>query len=119
MKTCTNAVGEAICDHELCLPHAGPTRTSMAGSPESSCSLFDVSYQSKETRTMIDIVTQKRLICSKSYRWYGVGVGRGMPAQGQNTGFPASHKTSYQCPAVLLPPSPPPSQGERISEKCG
>ncbi|GFW90564.1 hypothetical protein TNCV_566021 [Trichonephila clavipes] len=26
--------------------------------------------------------------------------------QGQNTGFPASHKTSPQCPAVLLPPSP-------------
>ncbi|GFX93166.1 uncharacterized protein TNCV_4760451 [Trichonephila clavipes] len=25
--------------------------------------------------------------------------------QGQNTGFPSSHKTSSQCPAVLLPPS--------------
>ncbi|GFU61048.1 hypothetical protein TNCV_4436781 [Trichonephila clavipes] len=24
---------------------------------------------------------------------------------GQNTGFPVSHKTSYPCPAVLLPPS--------------
>ncbi|GFT02925.1 hypothetical protein TNCV_4962071 [Trichonephila clavipes] len=28
------------------------------------------------------------------------------PRRGQNTGFPASHKTSPQCPAVLLPPSP-------------
>ncbi|GFX06643.1 hypothetical protein TNCV_382391 [Trichonephila clavipes] len=26
--------------------------------------------------------------------------------QGQNTGFRSSHKTSYQCSAVLLPPSP-------------
>ncbi|GFV05021.1 uncharacterized protein TNCV_1233341 [Trichonephila clavipes] len=42
---------------------------------------------------------------------------------GQNTGFPVSHKTSYQCPAVLLPPSliifqdVKPLKGERISEK--